>query len=156
MAFEEAVLSQLIVAYEEDASAKKGAGGAKVTVLANAAFSYSVIRNVARETAKWAQFKKKKKVQGLQFSNQWVHGVIRRAGLQRKRVQASDVKKRPTVAEVQANFKEFQKMVEELNIPIENRASADETGIVTQAPAHKVTTIIVLCLHAVLIAVVFI
>ncbi len=82
--FEVAVIDKLVVVAVEGAF--KSASGLRgeqrkaqtLTVIANCAHSYQIIRNAALDTQSSAQWKGDERVQKLQFSDHWVHSFIER------------------------------------------------------------------------------
>jgi hypothetical protein len=121
--FERQVLDQLV--YTTVANANDPAS---VTVLANVAYSYSVIRAAAEMVQKWPQFSAAEKVMKLKFSQSWIHGFITRAALHKRAVTTTE-KNLPSVAEVQEVMAKIQEWLVKNEYTLDETVSADETGI---------------------------
>jgi hypothetical protein len=122
-AFEEAVLSNLL--YKE---LVKVGEVEQVQVIANATYSYDVVREAALLTRMEAPWAGDPKIQKLKFSNKWVRRFLQRKGLHRRRVTAVE-KSRPTVDEVKDCMGAIQNTIKAGNFTNELIISADETAV---------------------------
>ena len=97
----------------------------RVSVEANVAFSYAIIRHAA-ELLQAGRFKDDMAVKGLKFSKPWIRTWSRNMRLRRRRVTTVD-KVLPAAAEVQEHMLGIQQCL--IDFELDEIISADETGI---------------------------
>lgn len=93
--FEKAVISELIYT-----SVAEVESPAEACIVANVAYCYWVVAVAARKVQALACWANDVKVQGLKFSNAWLHGFLARAAIYKRKVTTTDKKQAPE-AEVQ-------------------------------------------------------
>jgi len=143
-AFEQEVADELIIKVVRDGFVKVGKGKDKaitkcevVDYVANAVFSFEMVRFAAVTVAGRQMWAANTRVARLKFSNHWVQGWLRRQELRRRRITAVD-KKRPTPEEVNKTMLEIQKVIVEEGFTLDEIINADETGVFyAQQPQNK-------------------
>ena len=107
---------------------EEGEGPAGGAPRVNVAYGYAVIRLAARLAQALPEWRAHPLVAGLEFSNKWVCGWLRRAGLRRRRVTSVE-KVPPPAAAVDARMREIQARIVAGGFAPCDVRSADETGV---------------------------
>ena len=102
-------------------------------VEANVAHSHLVITQAAKLVQRFPAFQKDTVVQSLKFSRTWVRDFLLRAALRRRRVTASE-KQIPKPELVRERMTQIQKVMDDGGYTLDERISADETGVFFGAP----------------------
>lgn len=105
-----------------------GLEGARRGAPVNVAYGYAVIRHAARLAAALPEWRAHPLVAGLAFSDKWVCGWLRRAGLRRRRVTSVD-KVPPPAAVVDARMRDIRARIIAGGFAPCDVRSADETGV---------------------------
>ena len=94
----------------------------------NVAYSYEVVRIAARTVQAGLKWAGHPLVSRLAFSNMWVRGWLRRAGLRRRRVTCVE-KAVPSAAAIEARMRAIQERIVAGGYELRDVRSADETGV---------------------------
>jgi len=144
---EECVIFKMVTEMDKVKDEEEKEQVEKMVVVANAAYSYQVLKNCAhnvrnrlyydevsrQRTAKW---KLDARTAKLKFSNCWVFKFLRRAHFRKRRITSHLEANVPTVTEVRKRMEEIQKIVDDNAIPKQRIFNEDETGI-NWAPEMK-------------------
>jgi hypothetical protein len=129
--FEREVISELIYTSvaEVDIAAEAG-------VVANVAYSYWVVAAAARTMQALPAWADHDKVQGLKFSQAWIHRFLERAAIYKRKVTTNDKPKAPE-AEVQQIMQDIQDFIKVKAFSAAQVWSVDEVGcLYGVAPDH--------------------
>ena len=120
-AFNTAVLNQLMFASVD----KDSLDESRVSIVANVAYSYDIIRLAAQEVRKLDAFKDDVKLKSYKFSNSWIRTWVKNMKMRRRRVTTT-TKVLPPPAEVQERMLLIQERL--LDFEPDEIISGDETG----------------------------
>ena len=98
-------------------------------VVANCMHSYAVIRTAAEELVKTDKWKDDTTVNGLAFSDHWVHSFIRRFNLSRQVITKKHKTNRPSPAEVNAEMRPIQNELKSGAYSLSDIYNMDETPL---------------------------
>jgi hypothetical protein len=119
--FDVAVLSKLIVTKIDPETST-------MSVKANVASSYDIVRTAAMEVRTQDKWKNNIGVQNLQFEDTWVIRWMRDMGLTRLRVTSESKTNLPSVEEVRQHMKTIQKKIDEGGYSDDDVFNPDETA----------------------------
>jgi hypothetical protein len=132
-AFDVAVLSKLIVTKIDP---KTG----DVSVTANVASSFELVRAAAKETRTADQWKNNVQLQNLRFSDNWIRRWMRDMDLTRLRVTSVAKHNLPTNDEVRAHYEAIQKQIDDGGYEDDDVFNPDETATRPgAAPLYQLT-----------------
>jgi hypothetical protein len=128
--FIQAVLAELIYARIERVHERK-----ELIVIANIAYTNSIIREAALRIQRSAAFSMDAKVKVLSFSDPWIVQFKKKAQLVRRRATTTEKKLPPTV-EIRKHMAAVQEVLK--TFAVCQRKNADETGILYgEKPKHQ-------------------
>lgn len=118
--FDAAVLSKLVCTFLDKSSGDHA-------VLANAAYSYDIIKTAALATTKERDWGKG--IEHLKFSDTWIKSFLERMSMRKLRVTSATNTKMPSQDLVEARMTAIQELIKEHNLAPDDVFNADETGI---------------------------
>jgi hypothetical protein len=126
--FESEVLAKLVLKITDVVD-----GVESLAKIANVTHSYAVIREAARLTRNSLPWKNETGLMKLKFSNNWVQGFLRRAGLRRRRTTTT-AKAKPPVSDIRKRMSEIQTTISSGGFALHEIVNSDETGVCFGAP----------------------
>lgn len=122
-AFEASVIDECVVK-----KVSTVVGVEQLEVAANSVYSYAVVAEAARRVKQQPEWQNNAQVQALKLSSGWIHDMLQRAGLIRRRC-TTIMKKRPSQEVVDLAMSKIQAKIVEYQITPDRIVNTDETSI---------------------------